>query len=206
MIILHTCTYIVHMCNNLDHGWYISVTQPCDPTSCPNRLSHTCDSTEVYILVYRRVPRVQVWLCTLEHNTVPVRFGISVFYRPPGSSPDLLDDLCNYFDSTNSAQFAKFVIIGDFNVDMSSCSHPLFQKVNSIMDEYCLSQMVTEFTHTHHNGTKSIIDLLFVNDLHLVRSCCTIPPLSNSDHHGLQIELRLKIYPQEMHCMEILSC
>ena len=52
--------------------------------------------------------------------------------------------------------------------------------------------MVTEFTHIHHNGTKSIIDLLFVNDPYLVRSCCTIPPLSNSDHHGLQIELRLK--------------
>ena len=85
---------------------------------------------------------------------------------------------------------------GDFNVDMSTCSHPLFQKINNIMDTYCLSQMVTEFTHVHHNGTKSIIDLLFVSDPQLVKSCFTIPPLSNSDYCGLNIELNLKTIPK----------
>ena len=45
---------------------------------------------------------------------------------------------------------------------------------------YGLSQMVTEFTHVHHNSTKSIIDLLFVSDPQLVRSCFTIPALSKS--------------------------
>ena len=52
--------------------------------------------------------------------------------------------------------------------------------------------MVTEFTHIHHNGHRSTIDLVLVSDPQLVRSCCTIPALCNSDHHGLQVELNLK--------------
>lgn len=131
----------------------------------------------------------------LRHNIIPVRFCISIFYRPPSSNPDLLDDICTYFDSIDSAQFTNLVIVGDFNVDMSTYTHPLFQKVNSIMDTYGLSQMVTEFTHVHHNGTKSIIDLLLVSDPQLVRSCLTIPALFNSDHYGLKIELNLKTIP-----------
>ena len=42
----------------------------------------------------------------------------SFFYRPPSSNPDLLDDICTYFNSIDSA---LFVIVGDFNVDMSTC-------------------------------------------------------------------------------------
>ena len=53
--------------------------------------------------------------------------------------------------------------------------------------------MVTDHTHTHHNGTKSMIDLVFVSDPQLiVRSCIIIPPLSNSDHLGLQVNLSLE--------------
>ena len=133
----------------------------------------------------------------LQHNTIPVRFCISTFYRPPSSAPDLLDELCSYFDSIDSAQFTNLIIIGDFNIDLSTDSHPLFQKVNNIIvnniiDTYCLTQMVTEFTHIHHNGHRSTIDLVLVSDPQLVRSCCTIPALCNSDHHGLQVELNLK--------------
>ena len=108
----------------------------------------------------------------------------------------MLDDICTYFNSIDSALFANLVIVGDFNVDMSTCSHPLFQRVNNIMNTHGLSQMVTEFTHVHHNGTESTIDLLFVSDPHLVRSCFTIPALANSDHYGLKIELNLKAIPK----------
>ena len=104
--------------------------------------------------------------------------------------------MCGYLNSIGSVQSTNLVIVGDFNVDMSTCSHPLFPKVNNFMDTYGLSQVVTEFTHHHHNGTKSIIDLLFVSDPQLVRSCFTIPALSNSDHHGLKVELNLKTIPK----------
>ena len=48
--------------------------------------------------------------------------------------------------------------------------------------------MVIEF-----NGTNTIIDLLFVSDPQLVRSCGTIPA---SDHYGLKFELNLKAIPK----------
>ena len=128
----------------------------------------------------------------IQHNSMPARVCLSVFYRSPSSAPETLDVVCDYFNSIDSAQYTNFVFIGDFNIDMSTCSHPQFHKLNNIMSTYNLSQMVTEHTHVHHNGTKSTIDLLFVSDPHLVRSCLTIPPISNSDHLGLQINLSLK--------------
>ena len=42
---------------------------------------------------------------TLQHNTVPTRFCITVFYRPPSSAPSLLDDLSEYLESINNVQF-----------------------------------------------------------------------------------------------------
>ena len=63
---------------------------------------------------------------------------------------------------------------------MSSCSHPLLNNLNIIMSTYNLSQMATEHTHTHYNGTKSMIDLVFVSDPQLISSCTTIPPLRST--------------------------
>ena len=69
----------------------------------------------------------------LYHNVIPVRFCTAIFYRPPSSGPELLDGICNYFSSIDSVHFTNLVIVGDFNVDMSNYSHPLFRKVNNIM-------------------------------------------------------------------------
>ena len=135
---------------------------------------------------------IELLSIVIQHNSMPARVCLSVFYRSPSSVPETLDAVCDYFNSIDSAQYTNFVFIGDFNIDMSTCSHPQFHKLNNIMSTYNLSQMVTEHTHVHHNGTKSTIDLLFVSDPHLVRSCLTIPPISNSDYLGLQINLSLK--------------
>ena len=122
----------------------------------------------------------------LQHNTVLTGFCITVFYHPPSSAPSLLDDLSEYLKSIDCAQFKNFIIIGDFNIDMSSSSHPMHYKLCSVMSTHSLSQMVHNYTHTHHNGTVSIIiiDLLFV--------CSTIPALLNSDHLGLMVNLSFK--------------
>ena len=139
-------------------------------------------------------PNSNLELLTLsqQNNIVPTRFYITVFYRPPSSGLSLLDDLSKYLESINSAQFKNFIIIGDFNIDVSSASHPMYNKLCSVMSTHSLDQMVHDYTHTHHNGTTSIIDLLFISNRHLIDTCSTIPPLANSDHLGLMAKLSFK--------------
>jgi len=84
-----------------------------------------------------------------------------------------------------------FVLVGDFNVDLSTSSHPLSPKLHNIASSFILSQIVTQPTHFSHAGTPSLIDLVFVSSPINVASCQTVPPLSNSDH--LCIHLTYKV-------------
>ena len=139
---------------------------------------------------------IELLIIVIQYDILPARICLSVFYRPPSSGPESLDAVCDYFNSINSAQFTNFVLIDDFNVDVSTCSHPLFHKLISLASTYCLSQMVIQHTHIYHNGSRSTIDLLFVSNPNLVKDCYTIPPLSNSDHLGLQINY-VKNHPNQ---------
>ena len=55
-----------------------------------------------------------------------------------------------------------------------------------------MCQVVMGPTHTHHNGLRSTIDLVFVSKNSKVGSCETLPSLCNSDHYT-QIEVRNSI-------------
>ena len=57
---------------------------------------------------------------------------------------------------------------------------------------HSLSQMVSDCTHTHNNGCRSTIDLLFTSNQQIISDCLTIPVLSNSDHLSLLICLCFK--------------
>ena len=142
----------------------------------------------------QRSPTSDLELLTvvLQHNLVPTRICLSVFYRPPSTTSFVLDDLCTFFESVNCAQFANLVVVGDFNIDVATCSHPLYSKLCSVMATLSLFQMVNDYTHVHHNGTATTIDLLYASSLHLIRDCSVVPPLSNSDHCGLLASLSLK--------------
>ena len=100
----------------------------------------------------------------LQHSVIPARFCVSIFYRPPSSAPDALDDLYSYFNSIDSAQFINFVIVGDFNVDMSTRSHPLFQKCQQ---------------HNEHAW--------FIANCYRIRSC---PPQRHQKYYRLIICVR----------------
>jgi hypothetical protein len=52
-----------------------------------------------------------------------------------------------------------------------------------------LTQIINSGTHVHHSGNISLIDLVFVSETPLLRSWCLVPPLGNSDHSGIQVEL-----------------
>ena len=108
---------------------------------------------------------------------------------PPNSAPSMLDDLFEYLESINSAQLKNSIIVGDFNIDVSSTSHLMYNKLCSVMSTHSFTQMVDDI---HHNGTESIFDLLFVSDHSLINLCSTIPALSNSDHLGFMVNLSFK--------------
>ena len=115
---------------------------------------------------------------------------VSLFYRPPGSAVNLFASLATYLEKINLSDFSCFILLGDFNVDYSNPSYPLFNKLNHIACSFGLEQIITEPTHIHHNHSYSIIDLVFVSNPLLVNSCSIIPPLSSSDHNGILINMR----------------
>ncbi len=134
----------------------------------------------------------------LELLSVVVSMGsskacISLFYRPPSSSSSILDSLCTYLASSVLHRFTNLILLGDFNVNFCAHSrHPLFSTLESLSHSLSLQQVVTEPTHVHHNGSTSLIDLVFVSNPLLINTCSVIPPLSNSDHNGLSLQCNWK--------------
>ena len=61
------------------------------------------------------------------------------------------------------------------------------------MDILNLSQIVTSWCN------KSLIDLVLTSLPSHILECNTIPPLANSDHHGLSITISMKITPHQSH-------
>ena len=53
-------------------------------------------------------------------------------------------------------------------------------------------QVVPSYTHVSPNGSTSLIDLAFLSTPTLLRSCSVIPPLANSDHFGLLLDIKWK--------------
>jgi hypothetical protein len=47
-------------------------------------------------------------------------------------------------------------------------------------------------THVHHDGSTSAIDLVFTSNPSSVSNSEIIPPLANSDHYGVLLELKKK--------------
>ena len=60
------------------------------------------------------------------------KMAISLFYRPPNSTSELFTSLANYLEKVDMSQFSSFMLLGDFNVDYSNPSHPLFDKLDHI--------------------------------------------------------------------------
>ena len=52
--------------------------------------------------------------------------------------------------------------------------------------------MVSEVTHVHHNGTATLIDQAFMSNVQLLQACSVVPPLGNSDHKGIHLQIQWK--------------
>ena len=69
---------------------------------------------------------------------------------------------------------------------------PLCNHLNNILQSFSLSQVVTEPTHIQHNGNSSLIDLVLMSAPETLSNCTTVPPLANSDHLGIIIDIHCK--------------
>ena len=133
-------------------------------------------------------------LLSIVVSNVSYKVCISLFYRPPSSSSLILDSLFTYIESLNVHQYSNYILLGDFNVNF--CSHEtssLFCKLKSLSHLFSLQQIVTEPTHVHHNGSVSLIDLIFVSNNVLSNFCHVIPPLANSDHKGVHMQCNWRL-------------
>ena len=96
---------------------------------------------------------------------------VCALYVPPVS---VYTDLHSLFLFLHQAHFSKFVLIGDFNVDYLDSSSPLYHSLQTILNNYCLTQVVQEPTRVCVSGKASMIDLALLSNPSLLQSCCQL--------------------------------
>ena len=133
-------------------------------------------------------------LITVSTHYRNVNFCFSLFYRPPSSSSSILLMLQNYLESLIISRFTCFLLIGDFNINVLDSSQ--FALVDYFCNVLGLTQVVNQPTHIYHGLCHSLIDLALVSDMSYFSKCELIPPLSNSDHLGIKLELKTKLRSQ----------
>ena len=117
---------------------------------------------------------------------------IGTFYRPPNSSSELMDALYTCLENLDITCFTHFILLGDFNINFCNTSHHHFCKLSNLMHVFSLTQVVKDPTHHSPSGHSSIIDLILVSDLQNVRECTVMPPLANSDHNSVFLQVKMK--------------
>ena len=118
---------------------------------------------------------------------------LGLLYRPPSSPVSVFDSLCNILSSLDPSLLSHFVLLGDFNIDLCNSHHHLYSKLQCLLSMFSLSQVVTEPTHFGPSG-KSLIDLVLLSQPSQLLRCSTIPPLGNSDHYGIFIALKWRVF------------
>ena len=113
-----------------------------------------------YIRRHLELNRLEcIWIQIKLHNKRNVLYG--VFYRPPSSDSvynSLIEDSIGLaIDSTIS----DIVVTGDFN--LNTLNPIQFRKVESICNQFDMTQCIEEPTHFTENSA-TIIDLLFVTN------------------------------------------
>ena len=67
-----------------------------------------------------------------------------------------------------------------------------FDNLCNLMSTFGLTQVVDNYTHLYQDSCHSLIDLVLLSNPSFLSSCQTIPPLSNSDHLGIWVEIKFK--------------
>lgn len=117
---------------------------------------------------------------------------IGLFYRPPNSLIDVLDNFCTTLECLDTSRFSNFILLGDFNIDFYNPTTSLHSKLTNLTHSLSLTQVIQDATHISTNGKESLIDLAFVSQPQQVNHYEVIPPISNSDHNGFTLNWNWK--------------
>ena len=129
--------------------------------------------------------RILSFYIPLSVKILDQKFCIAVLYRPPDSPISISDTLFHSIELIDISQYSNFILVWDFNVDVSNQLHPLHPKVTSLLDLFCLSQVVTGHTRESCSGRCSLLDLVLTMNPNILYNCSVIPPLATSDHLGV---------------------
>ena len=77
-------------------------------------------------------PGPHLELITLSARLNNFKLNLCLFYRPPSSGSSIFDTLASHFESICIGFLSNF-IFGDFNVNYSNMSHPLYSTLQSIV-------------------------------------------------------------------------
>ena len=114
---------------------------------------------------------------------------LGVLYRPPDAGHLILDCVSDVLCRIDSNLFSNFILLGDFNIDFNNTNHPFYNQLTSFLSSFSFTQVVSSPTRVTPQSC-TLIDLALVSELSLVYSCDILPPLANSDHYGVILQLR----------------
>ena len=128
----------------------------------------------------------------------PDRLLLGCVYRSPsGAGEQDTNELIKLFEHATEAGFSHVVIAGDLNMPqinwqlgMSTApeGHYTHRFVNSTQDLF-LHQHVLEPTRFRHGERAHTLDLIFTNEVGMVKNMQYCPGLSNSDHVIIRFDL-----------------
>ena len=117
------------------------------------------------------------------------KFCLGVFYRPPSSDVSYFDHFCSVVENLITLILFWWA---DFNIDFYNTTHHLYSRLKCLWELLSLEQIVTEPTHSSPNGNQSLIDLVFLSNVHQLICCKNLPPLGNLDHACIDVTLSPK--------------
>ncbi|MCG8046530.1 MAG: reverse transcriptase domain-containing protein [Candidatus Thiodiazotropha endolucinida] len=115
-----------------------------------------------------------LWVEICLSNCKP--FLLCTTYRPPSACSEWIDLFENELSIANSTGL-EFLLMGDFNIDLQSCSNRKWLDLIQLLD---LTQLVKEPTRVTESSS-SIIDHAYSSDLANITECF-VPPYAISDH------------------------
>ena len=116
-----------------------------------------------------------IWL-ELKIKTTNVLIGI--FYRPPGSCPQVFEIIESSFNLALDTGINDIIITGDFNFDTNKPASSRF--VSSLCQQFGLTQIINEPTHFTENSS-SVIDIMFLRNPNTLLSSGVSDPFLNQN-------------------------